>query len=70
MANFVIQQMRERHINKFNINGFDYKVKVDMTKDDITYAEAWQNLHDVLSGRFFSMKITTIYKIYFLTILI
>lgn len=52
MANFFIQQMRERRINKFNINGFDYKVKVNMTTDDITYAEAWQNLHNVLSGKF------------------
>ena len=49
MAHFVIEQTRERHINKFNINGFDYKVKVEVTDRDITYPEAMQNLHNVLS---------------------
>ena len=52
MAHFEIQQIREWYINKFNINGFDYKVKIEGPNNDITYAEALQHLHNVLSGKF------------------
>jgi hypothetical protein len=49
-VNFSIQRINERHIAKFNVNGFDYKVKVEPLRYNATYQQVLQDLHNLLSG--------------------
>ena len=47
---FSIQKINERHIAKFNVHGFDYKVKVEPLRQNASYEQVLQNLHNILSG--------------------
>jgi hypothetical protein len=48
---FTIQSVNERHIQKFNVRGFEYKVTLqDMT--NLSYLEAVQTLHHRLNRKY------------------
>ncbi len=49
-AKYHMELVRHRNIPKFNIQGFDYRVRVDAINSSVTYALAVQLLHSVLAG--------------------
>ncbi len=48
-AKYHMELVRHRNIPKFNIQGFDYRVRVDAIDSSVTYAIAVQILHSVLA---------------------
>ena len=48
---FAIEQIRERRIVKFNVQGYDYRVRVDAFQREMSFDQAVIVLHSVLRGK-------------------
>ena len=62
---FRIQLVQERHIEKFQVHGYDYDVHVDAFDRNIEFTLAVQMLHGILAGRPFSIS-TSPSSLYFI----
>ena len=47
---FNVELKRTRRIDKFNVTGYDYRVKVDAIQSTISFDTAVQILHSTLNG--------------------
>ena len=48
---FAIEQIRERRIVKFNVQGYEYRVRVDSFQREMSFDQAVITLHGVLRGK-------------------
>ena len=48
---FTIERVNERHISKFNLRGYDYKIRNPQI-NDVSYIQAVQLLHSTLNSKF------------------
>lgn len=53
-SRYQIELIRQRNIAKFNVQGYDYRVRVDPIDRDTTYNNAVQILHRMISGKYIS----------------
>jgi hypothetical protein len=51
-AKYVMETTRERHIAKFNVRGYEYKVRIPRLRD-VGYLEATVMLHQTMDGEYF-----------------
>ena len=49
-AQYQIELIRERNIVKFNVQGYEYRIKVEAIDRNITFDVAVQMLHGLISG--------------------
>ena len=47
---YIMEKMRERHIAKFNVHGYEYHLRIPKLADNLEYDEAVQIFHRTLNG--------------------
>ena len=55
--NFTIELKRQRKIPKFNIQGYEYTLKLDVIEDSVSYTTAAQMVHNSIRGKVFCILI-------------
>lgn len=48
---YTIRQIQERHIRKFNVQGYDYQIHVDAFDRNLEFTGAVQLLHGIITGK-------------------
>jgi len=51
---YTIELTKERKIAKFNVQGYDYKVRVDNFERNMSFDQAVQALHSIIEGGYAS----------------
>ena len=58
---YVLQDVRQRRLPKFQVQGYVYKLEIDQQQRNQIYTWMLQTLHRILQGRFFSTYIREVY---------
>ena len=58
---YSLENKRERHITKFNVRGYEFRLRIPGLAANIPYLEAVQLLHHTLNGKSYSFLIICYY---------